>query len=361
MLTEADPGSDILARLSVSEARTAEIAIAVLAPKGRDAEVLRAAAGAGGPAMTLDCDADLVRAIHDGRAGAAVLTREALTATLVDALARTLENAPPWKEVPLLVLVDARGNTLQALERLRFALPRMRVLVLQRPLRPSAVTSAFDQMRRIRARQIELRRYVERERALRHELNHRVKNILASVQALYALSRRATSGDAFHAAFEGRLEAVAGVHAALFRGQEGALGMDGAVRAVLEPVEGHERIDLSCDPVPVTAEAAQAFALIVHELATNARRFGALSADEGRVALVVRRDADALVLTWTETGGPPAREPERPGAGTRFVLGTARQLGGEARFRYGEGGLEVAIDVPAASVLREGRAAGREE
>ena len=331
-----------------------ERTIAILAPGGRDAELLLRAAGAGGPAFAAAGPGDLVAALRSGRADVLVITHEGLTPDLVETLAAATVTSDPWDEIPVLVLVDADANSPAAVRRLEEALPRMRVLLRQRPVRPVELMGTLAQMRRTRAQQLDLSAHIERERELRRELNHRVKNILASVQGLYQMSARTSVDEmAFHETFEGRLSAMAQVHAVLFAQDYGTVDLCPVLEAMLEPyraTSGPGPVQIDCAPVEIDAEAAQALALLVHELATNATKHGSLTRGDGRVRLHVRVGGDDLRLDWSESGGPPAAEPERTGFGTRFIRSTVRQWGGTAIFHFEPSGLRVSISIPLAAV-----------
>jgi len=182
--------------------------------------------------------------------------------------------------------------------------------------------------------------------ALVAELDHRVKNVLASVQSLAAQSaRKTTSLDAFLKTFAGRLEAMASAHTLLtatrWRGAE--IGnICAAELGGLAP--GQAR--WSGPEVLLNPRATNALALALHELATNAVKFGALSADGGRVDVAwTRRPAGGgFELIWTERGGPSVAQPLRRGFGaTLLERVTGRELGGEARLDFHPAGVRVTI------------------
>ena len=189
--------------------------------------------------------------------------------------------------------------------------------------------------------------------ALVAELDHRVKNVLASVQSLAAQSaRKTTSLDAFLKTFAGRLEAMASAHTLLtatrWRGAE--IGNVAAAElGGLAP--GQAR--WSGPEILLNPRATNALTLALHELATNAVKFGALSAENGRVEVVwVRRDG-GFELTWTERGGPSVAPPTRRGFGaTLLERVTGRELGGEARMEFAPQGVRVTITADATALAR---------
>lgn len=169
------------------------------------------------------------------------------------------------------------------------------------------------------------------------ELNHRVKNTLAILQALAVQTFRSATR-AEREKFEGRLGALAEAHNLLSQEKWQGSELADVVRRVLRPyvLNNPERIRMSGPAVPLPPRLAVVLSMIVHEIATNAAKYGALSNDSGTVTLdwEVLADHDGrrkLRLVWTETGGPPVTAPVQRGFGSRLIERSARdQLGGEA-------------------------------
>jgi PAS domain S-box-containing protein len=208
----------------------------------------------------------------------------------------------------------------------------------------------------------ERRQAEERRTLLMREVDHRAKNALAVVQAVLRLTRRDDPA-AFVAAVEGRVAALARAHTLL--AEEGWTGA--GLREVVARELGHcpaETVRLEGPPVSLAVSAVQPIAMLLHELATNAAKHGALSRPEGRVDIVWRLDPPgpnaALRLRWTESGGPPLKgAPRQRGFGSQLIEATVRgQLGGRVMFEWNETGLACELTVPAARALAE---AGRGE
>lgn len=168
------------------------------------------------------------------------------------------------------------------------------------------------------------------------ELNHRVKNTLALMQAIAVQTFRSASRDE-RAKFEGRLGALAEAHNLLSQEKWAGSELKDVVTRVLQPflLSGPERIRMTGPAVPLSPRLAVVLSMIVHEIATNAAKYGALSNETGRVTLEWDIIADTpkprLRLIWTETGGPPVTAPVQRGFGSRLIERSARdQLGGEA-------------------------------
>ena len=212
-------------------------------------------------------------------------------------------------------------------------------------------------------RDITARRSEEDARdALVAELDHRVKNVLASVQSLAAQSaRKTTSLDAFLKTFAGRLEAMASAHTLLtatrWRGAE--IGNIAAAElGGLAP--GQAR--WSGPEILLNPRATNALTLALHELATNAVKFGALSTETGRVDVTWTRRpmVGGFELEWTERGGPPVGQPSRRGFGaTLLERVTGRELGGVASLDFRPGGVRATIVADATALAAVPAAAPR--
>lgn len=179
------------------------------------------------------------------------------------------------------------------------------------------------------------RRLAEEHREiLSREVDHRARNLLSVVQAVLRLTPR---GDpATHVeAVEGRIAALGRAHALLAEARWAGAELRDLAQEELAAYGGlGDRIALEGPSVALAPDAAQAFSMVLHELATNAAKYGALLAPEGRVRVTWliedRVNGDTLQLRWEETGGtPPGAAPPRRGFGSRLIEATvAGQLGG---------------------------------
>ena len=190
------------------------------------------------------------------------------------------------------------------------------------------------------------------------ELNHRVKNSLASVQAIamHTLSSATTLAD-FKPAFMARLMALSNTHNLLAVDAWSSVGLSEIIASELAPYDHHGegRADLAGEDVQLGPNAALALAMAVHELATNAGKYGALSVPEGRVVVDWEtRPADGgtrLRLRWREQHGPPVVPPQRKGFGSRLITeGLTMELDGTATLAFEPTGLVCCIDVLLATV-----------
>ncbi|NEX94196.1 PAS domain-containing protein [Caulobacter sp. 17J65-9] len=199
-----------------------------------------------------------------------------------------------------------------------------------------------------------VKRMEQTRELLIREVDHRAKNVLAVAQSIVKLTR-ADDIAAYVASVSGRIGALARAHTLLAR--EGWSG--GGVRAVvddeLRALAKPGQYTLSGPDVTLDPGAVQALGMIVHELATNAVKYGALSRAGGCVRLNwARTTGGGLALDWTEAGGPPVAAPKQPGFGSTLLNElAARQLGGRLDLHWRREGLAARLELPAA-LLRRG-------
>lgn len=190
----------------------------------------------------------------------------------------------------------------------------------------------------------ERKRHEAMQRTLFDELNHRVKNTLATVQALATQTLRGERTlDEARQIFQGRLMALSATHNQLSQNAWQSASFGVVAGGALRPFG--KRIDMDGPELTLSPRLAVTWAMIVHELATNAAKYGALSRPEGRVELRwAALPENMMELVWSESGGPLCVAPERKGFGTRFVeRAAANDLGGRSMFNYRPSGLQVTI------------------
>jgi two-component sensor histidine kinase len=189
------------------------------------------------------------------------------------------------------------------------------------------------------------------QRLLINELNHRVKNTLSIVQGLAAQSFRKLAGaDEALRAFDARLNALAAAHSLLTAGNWEAARLEDTIRSAIAATLGpdDERVTLAGPDLALPPQAAVSLAMLVHELSTNAIKYGALSSANGRVAVdwAVEDELDRRKLTvrWRESGGPPVAPPTRRGFGTRLIeRGISAEGGNKAVLEFEPDGLACTI------------------
>lgn len=198
----------------------------------------------------------------------------------------------------------------------------------------------------------ERRRAEMRQKTLLDELNHRVKNTLATVQSLAAHTLRGTSlPQDVRDTFEGRLFALGRAHDQLSQGSWEAADLQLLMRDVVAPFHVNERIQLEGGTAMLPPQTALMLTMVLHELATNAAKYGALSGTAGVLTVkwhvVDSAAAPRLEIDWQESGGPPVRPPTRRGFGSRLVERAVKQeLNGEAKIDFAPAGLHCRIAIP---------------
>jgi PAS domain S-box-containing protein len=187
-----------------------------------------------------------------------------------------------------------------------------------------------------------------------NELNHRVKNTLTIVQAMAAQSLRHVSDEdrPKAQAFEDRLFALARAHDVLTRENWEGAELREIIDEVVEPYlrQKTKHFEIEGPRLRLIPRTALAIAMAVHELATNAAKYGALSVPSGCVVItwaITPGDVPRLVLRWQERGGPPVTVPTRRGFGTRLIeRSLAQDIGGEVRLTYAPAGAVCVMDIP---------------
>ena len=193
----------------------------------------------------------------------------------------------------------------------------------------------------------------EHQRLLINELNHRVKNTLASVQAIAFQTLRGEVPLAeAKARFEARLMALSAAHNLLTEENWVGASLERVVRDSTEHLAGDaHRFDVAGQELRLAPRAALALAMALHELGTNAAKYGALAAETGRVSIAWTVDGERLHLEWRESGGPPVEPPTRRGFGSRLIeRGLQADLGGAAALHFEPGGLRCEIHASLAAI-----------
>lgn len=182
---------------------------------------------------------------------------------------------------------------------------------------------------------------------LASEAEHRVKNVLATVQATIHLTQ-ADTPELLKQAIEGRIQALANVHALFVKSRWAGAELRSLVMQEILPYSerNEKRIKVDGPPLFLETSTAQTMAVAVHELTTNAAKYGALSVPKGRVEIAwTHKPGKPLVLRWSETGGPPVKPPTRKGFGTRVMEAMVQsQLSGKIRFNWRSEGLVCEIE-----------------
>ena len=212
---------------------------------------------------------------------------------------------------------------------------------------------------RVEQRTAELSDREARMRALALEVDHRAKNLLAAAQSIAAMTSGSSIQD-YKQRIAGRLTALARAHSLLSESRWAGASLRRLAEEELAPYRGEDarRVHLDSADYLLAAPAAQSLSMILHELATNAAKYGAFAAPRGEVELSWSTNAAGqIVVVWRESGVPSLKPPSRRGFGTRLIETTcAHQLGGLARFDWSGGGLKVELTLPASVLVTPGGA-----
>lgn len=193
----------------------------------------------------------------------------------------------------------------------------------------------------------------ERETMLACEADHRGKNLLAVVQAAVHLTNADTVKD-FKAAIDGRIQALANVQSLLAQSLWAGVDLHSLVMGELAPYRAVEttRAEIGGPTLTFESKSAQSIAIILHELTTNAVKYGSLSVPSGRLRVEWSRGETDIVIRWSEMDGPIVKPPSHQGFGTRLV-GPLIQTGlaGKVRYDWNPDGLACEIIIPLAHVV----------
>lgn len=188
----------------------------------------------------------------------------------------------------------------------------------------------------------------ERQALLAEEVDHRARNVVAVIQSIMRLTRAGTI-ESYLGAVDGRIRALSNAHKLLSRSRWEGADLGTLVEEEFAPyrTDDPQRASSEGPPILLQPSTAQTLALALHELATNAAKYGAWSAGSGRVSLRWTVEPRGIVLEWAESGGPAVSKPAKQGYGTRVVhAGIEHQLGGKVAFDWQPSGLHCTMIVP---------------
>jgi len=313
-----------------------ERALVLLRP--RDAEVASSLLREAAVAVQVCTDLPHLAAELAKGAGLAIIGEELVANDKSAGVKDWINNQPAWSDLPIVMLTGRSDppNRTQLARQMQDNFGN--ITFLERPFHPTTLISLARSVLRSRRRQYEARHLLSRYELLARELQHRTKNILSVVLSIASASLR-EGGDG-SVAFVDRMHALAKAQDLLFENEgDGAL-LEDVVRSVL--LGFGNRISIEGPQVHLKAGIAQGFALVVHELATNAAKYGALTQPSGSICVRWSLDtsfAEPLIhFMWQERGGPPSNPPEHRGFGTLLLERAVASSDRPPRFDYGQEG-----------------------
>ncbi len=192
----------------------------------------------------------------------------------------------------------------------------------------------------------------ERQALLAREVDHRARNALAVIQSIIRLTR-AKSVDEYIGAIDGRIKALARAHTLLSDSRWHGADLGTLAGEELEPYRTGDKVVIDGPDIMLQPSTAQGLALALHELATNAAKHGALSSAAGKLSLTWHLRPDALILKWTENGGPRVAPPAARSFGLRVIrTSIEQQLNGEAMFDWDPNGLSCTFSIPRRDAMK---------
>ena len=314
--------------------------------EARQTSALLSAIGSSSPNPIYAKDLDL-RFIYANDAMLVVLGRtiDEVLGSTVDEIIPRREQAVAYAEANLRVLENGSAHHVEEV----FTRPDGTDVIFQSSMAP--LRTLGDEIIGLVGVSVDVsdrKRAEQHQRLLINELNHRVKNTLALVQGIAHQSFKNGEASDAKAAFEGRLTALAAAHGLLTNENWEAVSLRTIVNDTIEPFRARrECFEVSGPDVPLPPKTAVTLALALHELGTNAAKYGALLAESGRVHLIWSISGDRLRLTWREEGGPRVCPPARRGFGSRLIeRGLAAELKGHVSIAFEEKGVVCAVDAP---------------
>ena len=192
----------------------------------------------------------------------------------------------------------------------------------------------------------------ERQVLLAREVDHRARNTLAVIQSIIRLTRARSVND-YVEAIEGRIKALARAHTLLSDSRWHGADLATLVGEELAPYRAGDKITFGGPDISLQPATAQGLALALHELATNAAKYGALSSPNGKVSLEWELESDALTLKWAESGGPRIVQPSTRNFGLKVIVASIeQQLGGTSAFDWNPKGLRCQFSIPSSELTK---------
>jgi len=319
----------------------ADIAVVVLAPLGGDAGAIgRILDDLGYAHVSCDRPDSFIREIEaraPDRVLFGVITHEGATREVGERLRTFYGSEDIWSHLPMVFLLARHAGMPPAANLLLADMGEPPLVLLNRPVSARALRGVFSVQSQMRRRQLEIRNLLERVKSqerhkdfLLHEVYHRTRNSFSVLQSLFRMTAaRHTDLNGFTEDFSQRFASLVSAHTRLAQEAPQQHDLDRLIHEHAAPYcITEEQVQVEGPRIELESKTSFELALIVHELATNASKYGALSQPEGRVAVSWRREAGngGLNLEWKERGGPAVSAPGGSGLGTRLIEGAGGSI-----------------------------------
>jgi PAS domain S-box-containing protein len=344
-------GSRILAaQIAIAACTLSATVLAALFAERRQAEERLLEAVTAGGMMAFECDLSRGLVQRSGNAAGILGLGAQQTLTAAQFLARIHpDDRPRFEAQHRRLRIDSPADTVT----FRFIRPDGREVWLEQTSRAEFDTAGRPIRLKGLTRDITRRKQSEkRQDLLSAELDHRVKNVLAGVAAVVRhTQRRCGTTDEFVKAIEGRTQSIAAAHALLGQSRWSGVGLTDLIRHQLAPYMTDANTAISGPDVILTSAQTQAVAMVIHELATNAAKHGALSGTDGRVSVswdcIGAGRAAILTITWRELDGLPIKAPGQSGYGLSLIRDLVpHELGGAVDLTFPPDGTCCKIEIP---------------
>jgi len=328
--------------------------IAIFAPLAADANAISGLVESIGQKAEVCDNAEGFARILGTHPLCAVLTEEALRLDVSGIISDHADEAPLWSSIPLILAISDPDRPSRATREIIEQASLVTLVVLKRPLRPQTFISVCKTQIELRERQFqaaalldELAEAEHYQKFLLDELQHRTGNMLAILQATVSLaSPREGDVEGFRKDLVARIQAIAKAHGRMQSGYRGEEDIQAIISEHVAPFSTAEG-QITTDGPSLTLGERQAFdlALIMHELATNAAKYGALSTNKGTVEVTWKQRDAQFCIDWREKDGPAVVPPEKTSFGARMITGLAKQHGGRSELIFEEAGLRATIQM----------------
>ena len=285
----------------------------------------------------------------------AIVTQEAADQATAGILEADLAGEPSWSTLPLIFIVSDASGLPPACRILIERDPPADAIVVQRPARPAVLRSVVRTQTRLRQRQFEtaglmkaLEEANERSKFLLSELRHRVGNMLSVTESTVRLTARNYDDvKEFRDAVAARIGAMAAANRLLTGADYGHTPLEEILRQHVEPYcRSEDQLSFEGPAVALDGKTAFSFALIVHEMATNAAKYGALARSDGRLMVGWEATGLGFDLRWKETSTTEITPPAKTNFGSIAIEQMTRQLGAEGRIDFEPDGLLWRFSLP---------------